>query len=651
MVAICTIFQDIYADKPFYVEVDKALQRIKTGKSRLKIEEIRTAMDKNKQEALKKQLPSVCFSGKFSERQDDKLIEHSGFLILDFDNVEDIDVKMAQMQGYEFVYAAWISPRGNGVKALVKIADGKKHREHFEALKELFPLLDENGLQKHTLTKTGKKKFLYEVDPSGVNPSRVCFESWDEHIYINKKALPFTKTKQIEFVEGKEQVQQESEVFKKLLTWLSNRNDAFVTGERNTFIFKLASACCRFGINEHTTAGLILTEYPSSNDFKQGECMKAIRSGYKANNKSFGSAIFERDILIEKVSRKEVELDAAIFDETVKPKDVIYGADVKNAALNIYRNGYPFVQPIGVPALDELFKMKRGEITLLTGIGNYGKSSFFKWYQLMRAIKFGEKFAVFAPEEYPPEEYYHDFAEMLLGCDCSGYNPNRPSIEIYSNAFDFASKHVFYVYPKDEAPTPDYIKERFLELIIKEKIDGCTIDPFNQMANDYQSANNRDDKYLELVLSRMTRFTQVNNIYMPIIAHPNKMSKGNDGNYPCPDVFDVNGGAMWNNKMDNIIVYHRPFMQTEPDNPAVEFHSKKIRKQKSVGKKGFTMFEYHRKSRRFMFDGIDYMQKLLNEKGYTFQKEQATMSFNDLIKPIIIDEDDWAAGYDRTNEF
>ena len=35
-----------------------------------------------------------------------------------------------------YVYACWVSPRGNGLKALVKIADTKKHREHFTALQE-----------------------------------------------------------------------------------------------------------------------------------------------------------------------------------------------------------------------------------------------------------------------------------------------------------------------------------------------------------------------------------------------------------------------------------------------------------------------------------------------------------------------------------
>jgi hypothetical protein len=96
------------------------------------------------------------------------------------------------------------------------------------------------------------------------------------------------------------------------------------------------------------------------------------------------------------------------------------------------------------------------------------------------------------------------------------------------------------------------------------------------------------------------------------------MQKGGDGNYPCPDVFDLTDGAMWNNKMDNILVYHRPYAQTDPQNPTCEFYSKKIRRQKVVGKKGFIVFEMFFKTRRFLFEGSDVLQKVLNENNINF---------------------------------
>src|SRR6185437_4548672 len=594
----CTIFENIYATEPNYISVDAALQRIKNGRSRERIEEIRATIDKEKSDLLKRSLPSICFSGKFSKREDQFLIEHSGFLVLDFDNVSEIDVKAAEILGNAFIYALWLSPRGNGLKALIRLADGKKHTEHFAALREIFP----------------------EADKSGVNESRVCYESYDPDIYINTEAEIFKKVKAEERVNTKEIVSDEKSIFDKLLKWLSNKGDAFVKGERNAFVYKLAGSCCRYGLNEDAAKSLILSECPASNDFTQKETCRTVQSAYKSNKNLFGTAAFEKDIVVDKITRREIALSDTTLDDSIRPKDVVYVADVKSNAINIYKKGYGSVNGVGIKKLDDLFKPKRGEITCLTGIGNYGKSTFKKWYYLMRILLFGEKFASFAPEDNPPEEYYHDFVEILLGCNCTPSNLEQPSIECYDNAYDFISSHIFYFYPKDLTPTPEYIKESFFELVIKQKIDGVDIDPFNQLAHDYKSSGGRSDKYLETVLGDMARFAQVNNIYFWILAHPKQLIKNKDGNYPCPDVYDLNDGAMWNNKMDNILVYHRPMMQTSPENPLCDFHSKKVRRQKVVGKRGFIELDYNRRKRRFEVDGHDYMADILRDNDLSFNK-------------------------------
>ena len=141
-------------------------------------------------------------------------------------------------------------------------------------------------------------------------------------------------------------------------------------------------------------------------------------------------------------------------------------------------------------------------------------------------------------------------------------------------------------------------------------MDGCIIDPFNQLSNDYGM---RSDKYLETFLSDCSRFAQTNDIYLIIVAHPTKLKKSNgDDNYPCPDIFDIADGAMWNNKMDNILIYHRPEHQSDPMSSRCELHTKKIRRQKMVGKKGVLEFQLNRSVRRFTFNNRDVMQEALN---------------------------------------
>jgi len=341
-----TIFKNIFSKEPHFITVEKALERIKLGASKQLVMDIRLALDKEKAKKLKLNLPSICFSGKFgADRKDEQLIEHSGFIVLDFDDISELRDKQTEIISNKFVYACWVSPSGNGLKALVKIADGKKHREHFQSLQDVFP----------------------EIDRSGINVSRVCYESFDPDIYINENADVFTKAKKIEKVIVSENENlDDSENFRRILKWLTNKNDAFVTGERNTYIFKLASACCRFGIGEESALGLISTEYTVSNDFTMSEMRSAVKSGYRANKNNFGTASIQKEKLVSKTTNYEIDVKKEFTEEvgeSYRVEDVVYGIDVKDRALYINQNGFDKVLGIGIPQIDYLFKPKRGEIT------------------------------------------------------------------------------------------------------------------------------------------------------------------------------------------------------------------------------------------------------------------------------------------------
>lgn len=589
------------------VSVEKALERIVNGKSKETVLRAR-GLAKKEADEVKKTLPAVCFSGTFKSRKDSELIEHSGFIVLDFDGVEDTKKKKEQLSKLSYVTAAWVSPSGKGVKALVKIKYPNLHQEHFLSIMEEVPGVD----------KTGK------------NLSRLCFESYDPDMYLNPNAKEYDKTISKERKEMITMVVQSgNDVFGKLIKWMTSKGDAFREGERNHFVFKLASACCRFGINELEAQTLILGYVSADSSFTRLECQNAVKSAYKSSFSHFGTAEFKEEVLVVKETGKAV--DVVITEENVEDmskEDVIYASDVKNFAESIYLNGYIQAKELGVPELDKHFKRTKGDLTVISGIGNYGKSSFMKWEMLFRLIRFGEKVAIFTPEELPAEQFYHDLVEIYFGKDCTPRNPLRPHYETYMKIYDWIGENIFMVYPKSVSPTPSYVKEVFLSLIVKHGVERVVIDPFNQMANDYGKSGGRSDKYLETFLSDCSRFAKKNNVYFDIVVHPHKMKKGDDGNYPCPDVFDLADGAMWNNKADNILIYHRPFAQTTPDNPLCEFHSKKIRRQKIVGVKGSFEFELNRSTRRYTFGGKDYMQSYIDEKFV--QKE---MEFEEEGKP------------------
>ena len=94
-----TIFESINTtDKPITLTVDKALNRIKAGKHKELISQIQAATaegDKTKKDKLKKKLPIYLFSGEFNKRAKSGCVSHSGYIVLDFDNLKSVDYTIA----------------------------------------------------------------------------------------------------------------------------------------------------------------------------------------------------------------------------------------------------------------------------------------------------------------------------------------------------------------------------------------------------------------------------------------------------------------------------------------------------------------------------------------------------------------------------
>ena len=602
---LISVFGSMYESKGKEIEVSKVLEAIRTGGNiKELIADIRQCQEREAKTKLKHRLPAIRFSGTFETNTDNSLKTHSGLAILDFDHVDDLDIKRQELIKLPYIYSVFISPSGDGIKAIAVIKDGKKHRQHYSALMKDIPNLDEKN----------------------INPSRICFASYDPNIYINEDATPYTKVAEPIQQKSELPVTESTEIFRKLEKWLAGRLDTFTSGNRNAYIFKLASSCCRAGINQDDAYYLIRSQYLTSNtDFKEREMKQAIDSAYKRSQ--FASAQFIKTEFVTK-SGETVELPDDIEDI----EDIVSGYDVISGAIDIFENGFTTAETTGIKGIDPHYKFKRGELTVLTGIGNDGKSTFWNFMMLNKSLKDGTKWAVFSPENTPAEEYYFELAEMLMGENCLPENKDRPPKEDFIKAYNFVSEHFYYVYPKDIAPTPKYIKELFLKLIITKKVSGVVIDPFNQMSNDYASSGGRDDKYLETFLADCVRFAQQNMIYFTIIAHPKTLKKEGNNGYACPDVFDIAGGAMWNNKCDNVLVYFRPEKHKDITSPVSELHIKKVRRQKAVGKPGTITFNYYRKSRRFDIEG-----SIIETTSYN-SKEKNYADFVDKIKSMPLSE-------------
>ncbi len=151
------------------IDIDIFLENIKNGHYANHVINVRTAKTDEERRKAKQHSPVVAISGTFSQKKDAGLIQHSGFICIDIDNVDPADTK-GIICADDYVYAAFESIGGNGLAVIIQI-DGKRHREAFLAIAEYFA-----------------NTYGVVCDHSCINVSRGRYISHDPNIYINTKA-------------------------------------------------------------------------------------------------------------------------------------------------------------------------------------------------------------------------------------------------------------------------------------------------------------------------------------------------------------------------------------------------------------------------------------------------------------------------------
>jgi succinate dehydrogenase flavin-adding protein (antitoxin of CptAB toxin-antitoxin module) len=312
-----TIFQSIKdTSAPFYRNVGVILGRIKSGASKELVKKIRAEKRKPERNELKKKLPAVCFSGKFTKRADSYLVEHSGLICLDFDGYtksKDLLEDKENLSKNKFVYSVFISPSGNGLKVLVKIpADSDNHINYFNSLEKYF--------NSEYFDKTSK------------NVSRVCYESYDPLIHINENSSIWDTIEEPEYTEVSKvkdsptiPITDENKVVEILVKWWTKKYP-MMEGQRNHNVYILAMAFNDFGINK-SLASYVLNQY-ASEDFTIREIATTIDSAYKHTG-NFGTKYYEDEERINSikaklrrgVSKKEIRIqlqDSQLDTDTIE---------------------------------------------------------------------------------------------------------------------------------------------------------------------------------------------------------------------------------------------------------------------------------------------------------------------------------------------
>ena len=544
-----TFFRNIKSpNDPHYVESHEAFFRIRDGKSRYQIEEYRSTDDKK----LKNNLPLVCFSGEFSRRADDALVEHSGLIVLDFDHV-DVKESKSFIGSDEYVRACWVSPSGDGIKAVVSISNPERHRDHFRALKTYF-----------------FKRYNLEIDESGINESRACYESYDPEIVINQNSKKFgafaseKSESQVAQVEG-----HYTDYYRLNLAAKMIRNAA--DGEKHATLLsasRLVGGFISAGKIEQDEATRILLREIGKRDIDdmphaKSTILQGIEQGKLDPIKDTVSAEQDarRELLINDGDMSFVSSDDEDFrwiDDYSQGK-IAVGLDT------------------GDKKFDEYFRYKK-EFLIMNGHSNVGKTTVALYLMVNAAVRHNWKWVV-----YSSENNTASIKMKLMEFACN----KQASMMTYHErkfAYRWVREHFTVISNRETYSFTDIIL--FIEKILRQQeADAVFVDPYNSLK--VQSGNVSEHQYHYEAASEFLTFSNKNNVAVWLNMHAvteAQRRKGDDGLPVAPFAEDTEGGGKFVNRADCFITIHRKVQAPDTDTKrTAEIHVRKVRETETGG--------------------------------------------------------------------
>lgn len=528
-----------------------ALRRIQEGKSSSSISDVRQG---NKEAKLK--LPVVCFSGEFSSRSDEALFEHSGYIILDFDHV-DVEATKKHLGTDDHVYACWVSPSGDGIKALVKITNPERHRDHFRALVTYFD-----------------KQYGLQVDESGINESRACFESYDPDIIIKDESKvfgAFTSELAQQQVPSNERGEYTDYMKLNLAARMIRLAD---DGEKHSALIRAAKLCGGYvaaGRMEDEEVVRVLFREISKRDIdSESQAMKTIRDGIE-----MGRVVPIRDLINEE---KKAQRELLINDGDMS---FVSSDDEDFRWIDDYANGrIQLGLETGDPQFDEYFRYKK-EFLIINGHSNVGKTTTALYMIVNSAIRHDWKWVIYSSENTTAS------VKMNLMQFATDKKISSMNYLERKNAYKWVQDHFTIISNNQVYSYSDLLV--FMEKVMRQQhIDAVFIDPYNSLRLDLKNSGVSSHEYHYEAASEFLTFSKTNDIAVWLNMHAvteAQRRKGDDGLPVAPYAEDTEGGGKFVNRADCFLTIHRKVQAEDPSVRAMsEIHVRKVREVETGGR-------------------------------------------------------------------
>lgn len=206
----------------------------------------------------------------------------------------------------------------------------------------------------------------------------------------------------------------------------------------------------------------------------------------------------------------------------------------------------------GIATMDEHYRMRLGDLCVITGIPGHGKSTLVNEICARAAIMHGWHTAFASFEQIPQAD--HRRALRTFHAEKRVINQTA---EETADADKWIDQMFSFIVPgEDDDVTQPWLLERAASAVIRLGAKIVVVDPWNEM--DHVRAPDMNlTEYVGYAIKQFRKFAHKYRVHLILCAHPVKQKKNDDGAFSVPTLYDISDSAHFYNKADVGLVVHR----------------------------------------------------------------------------------------------
>jgi twinkle protein len=233
----------------------------------------------------------------------------------------------------------------------------------------------------------------------------------------------------------------------------------------------------------------------------------------------------------------------------------------------------------GIIGLKEHYRVRRGDLTVVTGIPGHGKTSFVNEVVCRLALAHGWRTIFGSFEQRPVPDH-----RRALRTFHAQKLEKHMTPEERAAADAFIHQHFRFLIPNDETETSlEWLLSTMAAAVRRFDPHVVVIDPWNELEH-VRPREMTQTEYTGWAIRAVKRFAKLHRVHIIVVAHPAKLQrKQQDGKYPCPSLYDIADSAHWYNKPDlGLVIWREHADPSRPTNIMVA----KSRYHSEIGRPG-----------------------------------------------------------------